>query len=540
MYGDVPVALGGIGLFLLGMVILTQGLRDLAGGSLRRMLARFTSSPWKGAAAGAVVTAIVQSSSVTTVTAVGFVGAGLLTFPQGLGIVLGANIGTTITGWLVALLGFKLSLGSAVLPLVLVGALLRLFGGSRLAAAGWALAGFGVLFIGITTMQEGMSRFEGIVTPADFPDDSLGGRLLLVLIGVAITLVTQSSSVGVATALAALGSGAISFPQAAAMAIGMDVGTTFKAALATVGGSTATRRTGFAHVIYNLMTGVLAFCLLDLYALLTERWLAGGGVEAAQFALVGFHTAFNLLGVAFVLPFAEPFARLIIFLFPDRGPALTRRLDDRLLDDPALAVYAATSTASDIVGHVTAAFRKLLDPRHAGPAEPAENAALSDALVRTRMFVDRIRSDSLDQEFRSRHAAIIHILDHSLRLLHRGQQEDRVRTLRTEHRLRRLSLVLCDALNRSAEADIASELERFDRITQMLGRRRSHYRESMVTSAVSSEVDTETALLRLDAMRWLYRVSYHLWRIAHHMNGLERGVPPAGAHDEVAEEVALD
>lgn len=529
MYGDIPVALGGVGLFLLGMVILTQGLRDIAGGSLQRVLARFTSSPLRGTVAGAVVTAIVQSSSVTTVTAVGFVGAGLLTFPQGLGVVLGANIGTTITGWLVALLGFKLSLGGVVLPLVLVGAVLRLFGTSRLAAAGWALAGFAVLFIGIETMQEGMSRLQGVVTPADFPDDSPVGRLLLVLIGVAITLLTQSSSVGVATALAALGSGTISFPQAAAMAIGMDVGTTFKAALATLGGSTATRRTGFAHVIYNLMTGVLAFCLLDLYALLTERWLAGGGVEAAQFALVGFHTAFNVLGVALVLPFAEPFARLIIFLFPDRGPALTRRLDDRLLDDPTLAVYAAASTVGDIVEHVTSAFRELLDPRHDRPAGLAEAPALGDALVRTRVFVDRIRNDSLDPEFRSRHAAAIHILDHSLRLLHRGRQEDRVRTLRTEHRLRRLSLVLGDALNRSAETAIASEVERFDRITQMLGRRRSRYREVMVMSAISAEVDTETALKRLDAMRWLYRVSYHLWRIAHHMNDLVRGVPPGHA-----------
>ena len=145
-----------------------------------------------------------------------------------------------------------------------------------------------MLFIGIATMQEGMSRFEGIVTPADFPDDSLGGRLLLVLIGVAITLVTQSSSVGVATALAALGSGCNLFPPGRSNGDRPWTSAPLsKAALATVGGSTATRRTGFAHVIYNLMTGVLAFCLLDLYALLTERWLAGGGVEAAQFALVG-------------------------------------------------------------------------------------------------------------------------------------------------------------------------------------------------------------------------------------------------------------
>lgn len=539
MYGDIPVALGGLGLFLLGMFILTQGLRDIAGGSLQRLLARFTSSRWKGAAAGAVATAVVQSSSVTTVTAVGFVGAGLLTFPQGLGIVFGANIGTTITGWMVALLGFRLNLGTAVLPLVLVGVLLRMFGRSRLAAAGWALAGFSLLFVGIEMMQEGMSRLEGIVTPADFPGDSLGGRLLLVLIGVGITLVTQSSSAGVATALAALGSGAISFPQAAAMVIGMDVGTTFTAALATLGGSTATRRTGFAHVIYNLMTAVLAFSLLDLYAWVAERWLTGGGVGAAQFSLVGFHTTFNTLGVILVLPFAAPFARFIVRLFPERGPTLTRRLDDRLLDHPELAVHAATSTVDEIVRHMAAHFRARLDPGTEGPvARPP--TALDDALVRTRVFADRIRSESLDLDSRKRYAALIHILDHLLRLLHRGRQEERLETLRTQNRLRRFSIVLADALGRSGETGIGSEEERFDRVTRLLRRRRHRYREQMVLSVMSPELDTETALKRLDAMRWLCRVSYHLWRIAHHMSGMESGVSPGGVSDEIAADVAAD
>ena len=528
MHGDIPVALGGLGLFLLGMVILTRGLRDIAGGALQRMLARFTSSPLKGVAAGAFGTAVLQSSSATTVTAVGFVGSGLLTFSQGLGIVLGANFGTTVTGWLVAVLGFKLNLGAVVMPLVLVGMLLRLFGRSRLAAVGWALVGFSVLFVGIETMQEGVSGFEGTVTPADFPGDSLGGRLLLVLIGVGITVVTQSSSAGVATALAALGSGAISFPQAAAMVIGMDIGTTFTAALATVGGSTAMRRTGFAHVVYNLMTGVFAFFLLDLYASLAERWLTAGGVGAAQFALVGFHTAFNTLGVILVLPFVNPFARFIVFLFPERGPTLTRRLDDRLLDDSVLAVYAATSTVEEIVREMTATFRGSLDPRAEGPAAPSSTAALGEALGRTRKFVDRIRSASLDSDTRSRYAATIHILDHLLRLLHRSRQEDRLETLPTEKRLCRLSLVLGDALERSAVTSIESEEDRFDRVTRMLHRRRRRYREHTVLSVLSPDVDTETALRRLDAMRWLCRVSYHFWRIAHHMGGMGAGTSDPG------------
>ena len=251
MTSDILLAIGGLGLFLLGMIIMTEGLKDLAGPSLRRILARFTTNTASSAAAGAVTTAVIQSSSATTVTAIGFVGAGLMTFPQALGVIFGANIGTTMTGWLVALIGFKLDLGVAVLPIVLIGALLKMFGRGRVRPLGWALAGFSLLFIGIDAMQQGMEAFEGRVTPDNFPRDSLIGRLQLVLIGVAITLVTQSSSAGVATAMVALSAGAVSFPQAAAMVIGMDVGTTFTAYLATIGGSTAMRQTGYAHVIYK-------------------------------------------------------------------------------------------------------------------------------------------------------------------------------------------------------------------------------------------------------------------------------------------------
>ncbi|MCG8585358.1 MAG: Na/Pi symporter, partial [Pirellulales bacterium] len=197
-------ALGGLGLFLLGMTVMSEGLKSLAHDRLRALLSRFTRSPTTGAATGAITTAIIQSSSATTVAAVGFVGAGLLTFPQSLGIIFGANIGTTITGWLVAILGFKFKLGDAITPLILIGVFLRLFGSRRLSALGYALAGFGLIFVGIRMLQEGMQAFSGLVTPESFPDDTFTGRLLLVLIGVAITIVTQSSSAGVAAAMAAL------------------------------------------------------------------------------------------------------------------------------------------------------------------------------------------------------------------------------------------------------------------------------------------------------------------------------------------------
>ena len=244
--------IGGIGLFIVGMIILTDGLRGMSGEWLRRFLAGSTQTPLRGAVAGAITTAAIQSSSATTVITIGFVSAGLLTFSQALGIIFGANIGTTLTGWLVAVVGFKLKLGAVIYPLIPLGAVLKLFGHGRLQSFGWALVGFSLLILGIETMKEGMVYFEGVITPEDFPEDTLLGRLQLVMLGAAITIVTQSSSAGVATALVALGAGLIAFPQAAALVIGMDVGTTFKAALATIGGSTATRRTGYALSLIHI------------------------------------------------------------------------------------------------------------------------------------------------------------------------------------------------------------------------------------------------------------------------------------------------
>lgn len=245
-------AVGGLGIFLLGMLIMTEGLRALTGNAIQRLLIRFTQTPTSGALTGAIATAILQSSSATTVAAVGFVGAGLLTFPAALGIIFGANIGTTITGWLVALIGFKLQLGTLMMPLILIGVLMRLFAKVRPGQIGYALAGFGLIFVGIEAMQQGMAGLESHFLADTFPANTFTGRLILVLLGIVVTLITQSSSAGVAAALTALFTGTIEFEQAAALIIGMDVGTTVTAIIATIGGSVGSRRTGLSHIVYNL------------------------------------------------------------------------------------------------------------------------------------------------------------------------------------------------------------------------------------------------------------------------------------------------
>ena len=206
---------GGIGFFLLGMAIMTDGLKALAGSALRVVLAKAAATSVSGTFWGAVVTLLVQSSSATTMTTIGLVSAGLLTFPQGLSLVFGANIGTTGTGWLVALLGVRVSLTAYALPIVFVGALLKLMGKGRWAASGAAVAGFALILVGLTTLQQGMSGLAEQLNPADLPAvlaapgaawwSGMLGVLALVLVGLVMTTVMQSSTASIALTLSDMG-----------------------------------------------------------------------------------------------------------------------------------------------------------------------------------------------------------------------------------------------------------------------------------------------------------------------------------------------
>jgi phosphate:Na+ symporter len=511
MSTEVLRALGGVGLFLIGIAIMTRGLRAVAGPALRAALARLTASPWSGAATGAVATALLHSSSAVTVTAVGFVGAGLLSFPQALGLILGANVGTTVTGWTVALLGIGLKIGAIAGPLVLLGALLRLFARGRAGDAGWALAGFGVAFMGLAAMQEGLAAYEGLVTPADFPGDDLAGRLRLVGIGLVLTLVTQSSTVGVASALVAVDAGAISLPQAAAMVIGMDVGTTSSALLATLGGTAAMRRTGWAHVVFNLMSGAMAFLLLAPFGVAASAAMARG-VEPTVL-LAAFHSGFNLLSVIIALPFADRLARLLERLVPERRSAAVARLRPALLAEPPAALAAALAALRDLAGEAGRTAAAALAPGGPPAGHAARVAEIAADLAVARSFLERIGAgrvaEARDREAR---AAALHALDHLSRLTRRFGQAERPTAVAADPGLARMGRFLRRALDAPPSARRLRRCE-----VAMDGARRA-MRAAIIDSAAAGALDGATALARLDAARWLHRAAYHQWRTIHHLD----------------------
>jgi phosphate:Na+ symporter len=263
--------LGGVGLFLLGMTVMTGGLRALAGSGLRTLLGKAAGTPLRGAFWGGVVTLLVQSSSATTMTTIGLVSAGLLTFPQGLGFVFGANVGTTATGWLVALIGVRVSLTAAALPMIFVGALIKLLGRGRVSGAGAALAGFALVLFGLTTLQQGMGGLAEWLHPADLPAVLAGpgagwwlglfGVLALVVVGLVMTAVMQSSTAAIAVTLSAHYAGAVGLDQACALIIGQNIGTATSSAMAAIGASTTAKRLALAYILFKLIAALIALVL---------------------------------------------------------------------------------------------------------------------------------------------------------------------------------------------------------------------------------------------------------------------------------------
>lgn len=334
---------GGIGLFLLGMKLMTDGLKVAAGMALRHILAQWTRTPMRGFLSGILITSLVQSSSAVTVAVIGFVNAGLLSLLQTIYVIYGTNIGTTMTSWLVALVGFKLDVLALALPLIGLGMGVRVFSGaSRRGALGEAIAGFGLFFLGIGILKDTFIGVGSGLSLQDYPVAGMG-LLLFTGIGFLLTLMMQSSSAALAVTLTAAAGGLIPIGAAAAVVIGANVGTTSTAALAVLGATANAQRVAAAHVMFNLLTGLVALLLLSplLSFVGMLRGMLGLG-DSITTSLALFHTLFNILGVL-MLWFVTP--RLVQWLERRlRGAEVDVGrpvyLDKNVVGTPALALNA--------------------------------------------------------------------------------------------------------------------------------------------------------------------------------------------------------
>lgn len=525
MTSDLLLLLGGIGLFLFGMQTMTDALRQLASEQARSVLAGFTRTPLSGAITGALTTATVQSSTATMVTTVGFVGAGLLGFQQALGIIFGASIGTTITGWMVLFLGIRLPLAAAALPVLFAAALLRVLSTGQIARMAMAVAGLCLVFLGIDMMQDGLAAYEDHLTPDRFPAPSLAGRLQLVALGLVVTLVTQSSSAGVAATLVLLSTGAVSFEQAAALVIGMHVGTTFTPLLAAIGGSVGVRRTAVANILFHAASGLLALAFIDVVSAILGPEPARA---AAQLGLVCFHTGFNVIGTAVMLPLTAPFAALITRLVrEDAGPAAAG-LDRQLLAEPAAALDALSNTAERTTAELFGGIARALTPGQS-PAHLAElHARGSETIAAMHDYQARItvaddRADDL-----ARSEALLHLQDHLGRLIYRMGQQNRLSSALADPLLRRYAQYLGILMARHvAGADVHARLERLNR--RLAAREHRLRREIMRSGLPPARLFALT-----DSLRWIRRTSAHAERIVHHARAARPRPAPAPQREDTA------
>lgn len=356
MHGQVDIVemifqvMGGLAIFLLGMHNMSTGLQAVAGDKLRKIIGAVTNNKYMAAVIGTGVTSIVQSSSVTTVMVVGFVNGGLMTLRQALGVIMGANIGTTFTAWILVL-----KIGKWGLPILAISAFFYLFTKKdKTRFIAMSLMGVGMVFFGLEMMKHGFKPIRNIPEFVEwfkmFNANSYFGVLKAAMVGCTLTLIVQSSSatIGITLSLAAIG--VIDFPTAAALVLGENIGTTITAFIASLNASVNAKRAAYGHVVFNIIGVIWITSIFSFYIVLIQKFIGHDpstmvmkdGVETYPYikaSIAAVHSGFNIINTLLFLPFAGYLALLLEKIVPDKEyedkPKLTN-LDIRLVDTPVM------------------------------------------------------------------------------------------------------------------------------------------------------------------------------------------------------------
>lgn len=321
---------GSLGLFLFGMKMLSESLQKVAGDRMRNILAAMTSNRFKGILTGFVVTAVVQSSSATTVMLVSFVNAGLISLTQSIGVIMGANIGTTVTAWMISLLGFKFSISAIALPIIGLGFPLVFSKNNTRKSWGELLVGFALLFLGLSFLKDSVPNIsnspEILSFLSKYTDQGIFSMLLFIGIGTILTVVIQSSSATMALTLVMCNSGWISFELAAAMVLGENIGTTITANIAASVANVSAKRTAMAHLVFNLFGAFWMMLVFKTFIGYVADFAVNVGSqnpfenpEGVPVALSIFHSAFNLINTLVLVSFTPFIVRLVTRIVPTRS-----------------------------------------------------------------------------------------------------------------------------------------------------------------------------------------------------------------------------
>lgn len=370
---------GGLAIFLFGMKLMSDGLQKASGEKLRQLLSVATANRFAATFCGALVTGIIQSSSATTVMVVGFTSAGLLTLYQALGVIFGANIGTTLTAWIVSLFGFSVQISLFALPVIAVGFFVQFIPRVILIRRiGETMVGFGLLFLGLDIMKNAIpadfaQNPQVVAWISKFRPDNLLNLLTLIFSGSVLTVILQSSSAVMAMTLTCAAAGIIDFSTACALVLGENIGTTITANLAAIGASKDARRAALGHFLFNIIGVFWVTCIFQYFVHFID-WLVPGSPYTKETAVLtavlpyhiaAFHTVFNLINTALMLPFLKQLAKLTLVFIPktkreDKKEHELIFLSTRFTQTPELALIAVRKEVERMMSFVTKMTDKLI------------------------------------------------------------------------------------------------------------------------------------------------------------------------------------
>ncbi|HOW82402.1 MAG TPA: Na/Pi cotransporter family protein [Spirochaetota bacterium] len=433
---------GGLGLFLYGMKIMSESLQNATGDGLKNILWKATNNRVKGLLTGMGITSVIQSSSATTVMVVSFVSAGLISLNQSIGIILGANIGTTVTGWIVALIGFNLKISSLALPAIGIGFFLRFLNKEKVRYWGEVLLGFGMLFLGLAIMSDAVRDLRNSEMVMNFmarySADSFLSTVLVVMVGTAVTMVVQSSSATMAMTMTLAFNGLIDLTTSCALILGENIGTTVTANIASIGSPADAKRAARVHMMFNVFGVIWVLAVFNPFFIPLVDLIVPGNPESSNATdrsaaiashLAAFHSCFNIFNAMLFLPFTTVLARLAEKMVKERqkpgGEEFhLKYISTSILSTPAINIDQARLEIRRMLGMVMNMFAMVIDIFN------RPNQKLGDEVERIQLLEDHV--DLLEKEISS---FLVRVLQENIsedqsqeitRMLHRINDLERI------------------------------------------------------------------------------------------------------------------
>lgn len=522
--------LGSLGMFLYGMKIMSESLQKISGERLRAIMHAMTGNRFSGLSTGFTVTCLVQSSSASTVMIVSFVNAGLLTLAGAISMILGANLGTTTTFWIISILGFKFSISAIALPIIGIALPMIFSRKPKLRNTGEFLIGFGVLFLGLMFLRDTVPDIESHPEALAFITSFTGRGILsvisFIIFGAILTVLVQSSSVAGAITLVMAGEGWIDYPSACAIILGENIGTTITANLAAIGGNANAKRAARAHLIFNLIGVVWAIVLfnpLSNFILFLVNPL-NTGPQHLPVLMAAFHSVFNLINITLLIGFVKQLESLVVRLVKEpEGPGLlTPNVNPHMTYESALIPHTGELNIAEAerdvrrMGELTRELLMIFTELFGSGKDPQEKVLLAKQLEQesdvlsfeTTAYLLRCSSSGLSQQTLGRIAALLRVVaeleevcDCGYRLVmmaERKHRKNRMLPEETSAQVREFSNIILQFMDfyssrlmgpvRAADMETAFQLEKFIDSFRKRMRRESMNRMQQSGDAVKAEM----------------------------------------------------